>query len=133
MPAALLAGAVLVLHAAIVLFVVGGLVLVLAGNAAGWSWVNGWTFRLAHAAAIAIVVAQAWLGVDCPLTTLEMDLRAAAGRPVHAQGFIEHWLQRLLFYEAPSWVFVLLYSTFGLAVAAAWWRYPPGRRVQPRA
>lgn len=125
--AALLADAVLVLHAAVVLFVVGGLVLVLAGNARGWSWVNGWAFRLTHAAAIAIVVAQAWLGVDCPLTTLEMDLRAAAGRPVHGQGFIEHWLQRLLFYEAPPWVFVFLYTAFGAAVAATWWRYPPGR------
>lgn len=126
--AAWLADAVLVLHAAVVLFVVGGLVLVLAGNALGWGWVNGVGFRLAHLAAIGVVVAQSWLGVDCPLTTWEMRLRAAADQPVHGQGFIAFWLQRLIFYEAPAWVFGVVYTLFGLAVVLAWWRYPPRRR-----
>jgi hypothetical protein len=44
------------------------------------------------------------------------------------QGFIELWLHRLLFYTAPPWVFATAYSAFGLAVAAAWWRWPPRRR-----
>ena len=35
--------------------------------------------------AIAVVVAQSWLGVDCPLTTLESWLRAQAG----AAGFVQ--------------------------------------------
>jgi hypothetical protein len=131
--AAVLADAVLVLHAAVVLFVVGGLVLVLAGNAAGWRWVNAWPLRLAHLGAIAWVVVQSWLGADCPLTTLEMRLRAAAGEAVHGQGFVAHWLQRLLYYDAPPWAFVVAYTVFGVAVAAAWWRYPPRRRAPARA
>ena len=98
----------------------------------GWRWVNAPWFRLAHLAAIAIVVAQSWLGVDCPLTTLEMDLRAAAAQPVHAQGFMAHWLQRLIFYDAPGWVFVCVYTLFGLAVLLAWWRYPPRRKAERR-
>ena len=75
MPFQLLADAVLVVHFGVVLFVVGGLVVVLAGNWLRWRWVNHLWFRLAHLAAIAVVVIQAWLGQYCPLTTLESWLR----------------------------------------------------------
>jgi hypothetical protein len=124
---AALADAVLVLHTAIVLFVVGGLVLVVLGNALGWRWVNRWWFRLLHLGTIAVVVAESWLGLECPLTTLEAWLRAQAGTAAHGQGFIEFWLQRLLFYSAPAWVFMLAYSVFFALVVLAWWRWPPRR------
>jgi hypothetical protein len=123
----MLADLVLTVHFAIVAFVVAALPLIVVGNLRGWRFVNGWWFRLAHLAAIAVVVAQAWLGVVCPLTTLENWLRARAGQAVYESSFIEHWLTRLLFYAAPAWVFTAVYTAFGLAVAAAWWRFPPGR------
>lgn len=125
LPYQLLADAVLTLHAAIVAFVVGGLVLVVIGNLRNWRWVNALWFRLAHLGAIAVVVAEAWQGVACPLTTLEMRLRAKASAATYSGSFIEHWLQRVLYYEAPSWVFALGYSLFGLLVLAMWWYYPP--------
>jgi hypothetical protein len=128
MPYQFLADAVLVTHFAIVAFVVGGLVLVVVGNLKGWRFVNGWWFRGAHLAAIAVVVAQAWLGVVCPLTTLESWLRVQAGEAAYETSFIEHWLTPILFYEAPAWVFTAAYTAFGLAVVAAWWRFPPARR-----
>lgn len=123
--AALLANMVLLLHAALVLFVVGALPLVWIGNARGWTWVNRRSFRLLHLAAIAIVVAESWLGIACPLTTLEAWLRLQAGHAGHGQGFITFWVGRLLFYEAEPWVFTAVYSLFGLAVVASWWRWPP--------
>jgi len=121
----LLADAVLALHVALVLFVVGGLLLVVVGNLRRWRWVNRLGFRLAHLLAIAVVVAEAWLDIPCPLTTLEMALRSQAGAPTYGGGFIEHWLQWLLYYDAPAWVFVTLYTVFGLIVAATWWYFPP--------
>lgn len=121
----LLANAVLALHVALVLFVVGGLLLIVVGNLRHWRWVNSLAFRLAHIVAIAVVVAEAWLGIPCPLTTLEMSLRAQAGAPTYGGDFIQHWLQRFLYYDAPAWVFVVLYSAFGLVVAATWWYFPP--------
>lgn len=124
----LLADIVLALHATVVLFIVGGLVLVFVGNRAGWHWVNGWWFRLTHLGAIGVVVAQAWLGLDCPLTTLEVWLRGSGGMGDQAGGFIAYWLGRLLYYRLPAWVFVLAYSLFGALVMLAWWRYPPERR-----
>lgn len=123
-----LADLVLLLHLAVVLFVVGGLVLVVVGNALGWNWVNRLSFRLSHLAAIAVVVGQSWFGLTCPLTTLESWLRAQAGTEAYETGFIKHWLHQLLFFEAPTWVFTLVYTAFGLLVVASWWCYPPRRK-----
>lgn len=125
MPYQLLADVVLILHVAVVGFVVGGLICIIVGNLRGWHWVNGFGFRLAHLAAIAVVVAEVWVGAICPLTSVEMWLRAKAQVPTYAGSFVEHWLQRILYYEAPSWVFTLGYSLFGLAVVAVWRYFPP--------
>lgn len=123
----MLADVVLVAHVALVAFVVGGLILVVLGNLRRWRWVNHLWFRLVHLGAIAVVVAEAWLGFTCPLTTLEMWLREQAGASTYGGGFIEYWLSRLLFHDAPPWVFVMGYSLFGLLVLATWFVYPPGR------
>ena len=123
-----LADLVLVVHLGVVVFVVGGLVLVVAGNLRGWAWVNAWWFRLAHLGAIGVVVAESWLGITCPLTTLESWLRQQAGAAGYRQGFIADRLQAMLFYDAPPWVFGLGYSLFGLMVVAAWWTFPPRHR-----
>jgi polyferredoxin len=131
LPYQLLADLVLALHLLVALFVVGGLVLVLAGNLRGWRWVNTLWFRLAHLLAIGLVVSEAWLGIVCPLTSLENWLRTQARASAYEGGFIEHWLQRLLFYDAPSWVFTLGYTLFGLAVVASWWCFPPRQRRGP--
>ncbi len=124
-PRQLLVNLVLALHVAVVLFVVGGLALIVVGNLRGWRRANAPWFRLAHLLAIGVVVAQAWLGAACPLTTLESWLRSRAGAAPYEAGFIEHWLQRLLYVDAPSWAFTLTYTLFGLAVAATWWYFPP--------
>jgi len=121
----LLADMVLLAHFGLVVFVVGGLAVILVGNLLGWRWVNNPWFRFAHIAAIAVVVAESWLGITCPLTTLESWLRTRAGAAPYGDSFIGHWLAALLFYDAPGWAFVLAYTAFGLLVAAAWWIFPP--------
>ncbi|MBZ2205918.1 DUF2784 domain-containing protein [Massilia soli] len=123
----LLADAVLILHVGVVLFNVGALVLVLAGPGLGWQWVRNLAFRLLHLAAIAYVVITTWLGIDCGLTVLEQWLRTRAGQLGYDDGFIAHWLSRALFFEAPPWVFIALYSAFGLLVLWSWVRVPPTR------
>lgn len=123
----IMANLVLLLHLTIVLFVLLGLVLVFAGNACGWRWVNNPWFRLSHLLAIGVVVAEVWLDIVCPLTALEMWLRSQTEGVGYSGGFIEHWLQRLLYYEAPAWVFTVAYTMFGLLVLATWWIFPPTR------
>ena len=123
-----LADAVRVLHFSFIVFVVGGLVFVVAGNLRGWAWVNGWWFRTAHLAAIAFVVVESWFDMPCPLTTLEAWLRPREGSPADSQGFIEHWFQRVFAYEVPPWVFSTTDAGIGLLTLLAWWYFPPRRR-----
>ncbi len=124
-----LADGVLVLHVGFVAFVVLGLAAVWIGHGFGWHWVDRPRFRWIHAVAIGFVVAQAWLGASCPLTVLEHALRIRAGEPGLGQGegFVAGWLSRLLYWDAPAWVFTLAYSFFGLAVVATLKRFPPRR------
>jgi hypothetical protein len=121
----LLADAVLVLHAGVVLFVVAGLVLVLAGGLMRWRWVRNFWLRAAHLGAIAYVALQAWVDIACPLTTLEQWLRTRAGQISFEGDFVAYWLGRLLFYQAPPWVFIAAYSLFALLVAWSWLAVPP--------
>lgn len=120
-----LADLVLITHVSFVAFVVAGLLLVLIGGGLGWRWIRNPWFRALHLAAIGLVVAQAWLGIVCPLTTLEMFLREQAGDATYQGTFIAHWLQKLLYYHAPPWVFVVCYTVFGLAVAGSWLKFRP--------
>jgi hypothetical protein len=127
MPFQLLADAVLLLHFGVVAFIILGLIVIVVGNFRAWPWVNGWPFRLAHLAAILFVVVQSWLGRLCPLTILESWLRTQAGSPAYSSSFMEHWVHRIIFYEAPTWVFAAAYTAFGMLVVVCWWRFPPTR------
>lgn len=110
----------LVTHALFVAFVVFGLLLIVAGKLFSWSWVRNPWFRMAHLAAIGVVAIQSWLGIICPLTTWEMVLRRRAGDTFYSGSFIAHWLDELLYYQAPDWVFIVGYTVFGSAVLATW-------------
>ena len=115
-----LADSVLFIHILVVIFVVFGLLITIFGGLLGWSWVRNPWFRLSHLICIAVVVMQAWAGVVCPLTTLEMWLRSKAGAQVYAGSFIAHWLDNILYYNLPNWVFTLAYSGFGALVLMSW-------------
>lgn len=122
-----LADAVLVVHVGVVLFIVGGLILILAGAHFNWRWVRDLRFRIVHLAAIGYVVVTTWFGMECGLTTLEQSLRIRAGQVTYADDFIAYWLSRLIFFEAAPWVFATVYTAFGLLVAWTWFRVRPVR------
>lgn len=83
-----LADLVLVVHLAFVLFVVLGGLLVLR-----WPWV-----AFIHVpAAIWGVLFIEYKGWICPLTPLENSLRASAGVAQYSGGFIQHYIQPLLY------------------------------------
>lgn len=121
----LLADSIVFLHTLFVLFVVVGQVLILAGWTMKWCWTRNLIFRISHLAAIGYVVAEVWFGIICPLTILEHNLRIRAGESSYEMSFIGYWLNRLLFYTAPEWVFTLVYTVFALLVIATFVLYPP--------
>jgi len=121
-----LADGALLLHAAFVLFLVGGQLLILAGWLQGWDWTRDRLFRLLHLGSIGFVVLEAWFGVPCPLTLLENEFRIRAGEAAAYQiSFIGYWVGRLLYYNAPPWLFTTLYTAFSLLVILTFVLYPP--------
>lgn len=123
----LLADAILVVHFAIVVFVVFGLILILTGLLARWTWIHNCAFRITHLAAVVFIVVQAWIGQLCPLTVWENALRRRAGQSGYTETFVEHWLQKVIFYQAEQWVFTAIYTCFAALVVLAWLL---GRRVR---
>jgi polyferredoxin len=121
----LLADGLLVVHFAIAAFISGGLILVWIGAALGWGWVRNPWFRYLHLAAIGLVAAEALLGMACPLTVWEDLLRGGT----RSESFIGRWLQRLLFYQAPEWVFTAVYVAWAAASAATLALVPPRRKA----
>ncbi|MDB0571424.1 DUF2784 domain-containing protein [Ralstonia solanacearum] len=117
-----LADTVLVLHALVVLFIIGGLIAILSGAALKQDWVRNRAFRLTHLAAIGVVATLALLDVPCPLTVLEDWLRTGTAGP---QGFVQRWVSAWLYYDLPAWVFATAYVAFLLVVVVTWWRIPP--------
>jgi uncharacterized protein DUF2784 len=117
----MLADTILVVHLSIVLFVVTMVPLVYLGAAWHWAWVRSLRWRLLHLIAIAVIAAESLLGIDCPLTVWEDTLR----RQQTASGFIERWVDAVLFYDAPTWVFTAAYVAFAALVAITWVAVPP--------
>ncbi len=124
----MLADLVLVTHVGIVAFVVLGQLLFVAGGCFDWGWVRRLWIRLAHLALIIFVVLQSWMGAICPLTVWEQSLRRQAGQNGYGESFIEHWLSRLIFFNAPPWVFVTAYTLFAALVMLTWRWVPPRRK-----
>ena len=123
----LAADMILLLHVFFVAFVVIGLVLIFVGKFRFWSWIRNPWFRIIHLAAITVVVVQSWLGLICPLTTIEMALRSRAGDTVYPGSFISHWLENILYYQIPPWIFAVSYMAFGAVVVASWFWIRPRR------
>jgi hypothetical protein len=121
----MIADLLVVVHFAIVLYIVGGLLAVWTGAALGWRWVRDPWFRYSHLAAIAYVAAEALLGIACPLTVWEDLLRGGA----RADSFVGRWARRLLYYDAPEWLFTAAYLAWALATLATLRLVPPRRRA----
>jgi hypothetical protein len=120
-----LADAVAIVHAAYVAFVVIGFAVIVIGAISGARWAQSFTLRAAHLAAILLVCVEVIVGAVCPLTTLENTLRAGSGAGSYPADFVGYWIDRLIFYNAPQWVFGVLYFGFAAMVALTWWRWPP--------
>ena len=121
----ILADAIVIVHAAYVAFVVGGLAAILIGAALQWRWTRSLAFRISHLAAIALVCLESIVGVMCPLTTLEDSIRSRAGAASYPGDFIGYWAHRLIFYNFPTWVFTTSYIAFVAIVAITFFLIPP--------
>ncbi len=120
----MLINAVVIVHLLIVLFNVAGLPLIYLGAALRWTWVRSRAWRVLHLGAILFIAAESLIGISCPLTVWEDTLRGQQS----ASGFIERWIDQLIFYDAPTWVFTAAYVAFAAVVLITWIAVPPTTR-----
>jgi len=119
------AAAILALHLAIIAFNIAGLILIPVGAAFGWRWVRLRWWRAPHLASWAVVAVQAALGRACILTIWEDRLTGAGPQPP----LIQRWVDSMIYWPLPIWVFSAIYLALFGAVILLWWKVPPlGRR-----
>jgi hypothetical protein len=124
----LLADFIAVTHLGYVVFVILGFILILMGIALRWKWVRNLWFRIAHLAAIAGVTLGAILGINCPLTVLEFSLRYGFAASDRRVSFVGELVDSILYYDAPAWLFTIIYVGFALLVAITFVMAPPSRK-----
>ena len=119
--------AILALHLGVVVFNVGGLVLVPVGGWRHWRWVRLTWLRGLHVLSLAVVALQALLGRACFLTIWQFALQSqSAGEP---PPLIATWVNRMLYWPLPHWVFAAGYVAVFVATLLLWWWVPPQRAV----
>ena len=125
MRAMLLAEAILAVHLVVIAFNAAGLIVIPIGAWRGWRLVRIFWLRLLHLALLAVVAGQALAGRACFLTLWQDDLtgRAAAAAPL-----IMRFVDRLIYWDLPMWVFTAIYVAVFLYVVALSLLVPFGRR-----
>ena len=125
----LMADIVVAAHLVYLLFTVGGELLIIAGGFLHWEWIRNMPFRIIHLIAVVLVAVEAVIGILCPLTELEYQLRRAAGQYVEEEiSLVGRIIRSILFYDFPAWFFTALYVGFGGLVVSTLFLFPPRRK-----
>ena len=117
----LLADFVLVIHFCIVFFVVFGLVALPIGYLNNHSWTRNAKFRVAHIFLMGFITLEAVLGMTCPLTLMENTLRQIE----YQQSFVAHWVSKFIYWDLPTYFFVILYFSCFIWSLLFWKLHPP--------
>jgi uncharacterized protein DUF2784 len=123
---------ILLVHFAVVAFNVFGLITVPIGRLFGWEFVRGFWWRFAHVLSLAVVALQAVLGRACFLTIWENAIRTNAG-PSDVPPMIATWINSVLYWPLPLWVFAAGYVGVLLYALMLWRWVPPRLRTTEQA
>lgn len=120
---------ILAVHLAIIAFNLFGLIAIPLGSRRGWAFVHAPLWRMIHAAACGAVALQAVAGRACFLTIWQDDLAGAstAGEPL-----IMRWVNSIVYWPLPIWVFAVVYAVVLAYVLALLRLVPPRWRARSR-
>jgi len=124
----LLADIIAIIHLGYVIYAILGFILIVLGIILRWKWIRSLSFRITHLLAIVGVACEALLGVNCPLTVLEFKLRYASCLSGKKVSFIGNIIDSIVFYNAPVWLFTIIYAAFALIVVITFIIAPPKRK-----
>ena len=112
---------VIAAHFLLAAFVALGLVAIPFGYKFGWTWVRNRRLRISHASVMGFITAETIVGLTCPLTILEHNLRG----DIPARSFVGHWIKRALYWDLPHEMFIALYFICFSWAIFLWQRFPP--------
>lgn len=122
---------ILIIHLLYVFFAIGGELLIVFGAVFKWNFIRIVSFRVVHLIAVIFVAIEAILGITCPLTSLEYKFRLLSGQHVESDlSFVGGLVQRIIFYDFPSYIFTMSYILFGLIVITTIIFIPPKRDIK---
>ena len=115
-----LADAIVIVHFAVVAYVIFGELLILLGGLLRWSWVRNRWFRAIHLGIMTYIVVNAIRGELCFLTHWERDLRREAGQTSDEEiSFVGGMLRDALFVDVPQASLDQIYLVFGTLVVVS--------------
>lgn len=113
-------------HFLLAAFMAGGFVAIPIGYKTGWSWVQNRCLRICHALVMGFIVAETIVGLTCPLTILEYQLRGDSS----PQSFVGHWIEKILYWDLPHEIFIGMYVLCFAWVILFWNWYPPAAKLE---
>jgi hypothetical protein len=116
---------VLALHIVVIAFNAAGLVVIPLGAVLGWRFVRLRWLRLLHLGSLAVVAVQAVMGRACFLT----DWQGALTGGGTEDPLIMRWVNGVIYWPLPMWVFTALYVAVFAYVVALWWWVRPQARI----
>jgi hypothetical protein len=106
-----LANGVIALHLAYFVFVLGGFVALIIGIARREEWIYNPWFRIVHFVAVAVVLFEDVLQLQCPLNTLQTHLQSP--NVVETPGTVGNFLDWLLHHTISERALDVIYWTIG--------------------
>ena len=82
---AIVANFISIVHAAVAMYAVLGVAVIWLGMICGWLWTENHVFRVTHFAVIAFVMLRLAVGVPCPLSAWEDQIRGGKSNGVAAR------------------------------------------------
>ena len=109
-----LADLLMLMHACFSMFLVVGLGLIFIGMILGWHWTRRRWFRLLHLVVTLFVVARVWIGLPCPFSVGEDNLRRQTTAACPMGNSFHEILHRLAFRGKDPNRFVQSTTLFGV-------------------
>ena len=115
------ADTILILHFLVIIFIISLYFLIPYGYSKNWKFVKNYKIRLAHLMLIFFITLETFLGIICPLTTLENDLRGQS----YSETFISFWISKVIYWDLPTTFFIVIYTIFLIFAIILWLKFQP--------
>ncbi len=125
----LAADLILLIHFLFVAFVVFGFIFIWIGYFTKQKFARNAKFRICHILAMGIVLCESLVGMICPLTEWENNLRVIGGQDqVYETSFMKEWIHKIMFFDFSELTFVIVYALFFAFILLTFRVIPPDLR-----